>query len=569
MIRSKSFIKKAIIAATLSATLISGNIAFNLPAQTVRAEAEEAAGDIEEVGTPEMEAVNAEDESSPLVEEDISAEGTEAAGDADEVPEADASQIVGETDAPTDEEEVQAGDSDTVPSEEAVPAEGATPSDEENPADAESNEDSQDPAVKNEATDNTDDGQNTTDDGTVPAADAPEQGGGEGNGEGAGEATTEKPTLTLRSKSLAKVYDGKALVNGDEPLEVEEGWLPGDGADYNFTESITTGHAFNSFEIIPWEGTDLNDYNVDLSFGDLTVIKREGDLKYILTVTGVSGETKYNGSDQTLSGFIVNGRSYSEFRIEASGDPNENIEFSIGEATFTVSGISASVTAKDAGTHFLNISGAPVVRDASGADVTDEFSFEYFAGKLTINPREVILKSASDKKKYDGKVLENHEVTVSGDGFVDGEGVTYKFTGKQKEVGESFNYFTYVMNDGTLESNYDITVVPGKLKVKEADKKPDENNTGSDSQDNESGSDSGSSGQAAAKSDTATKPAEGDGQNGEVLGARRADEIVKEVLGARNSATDDMSDSLYGRVLVMAACIMLTTIIWGKMKKHE
>jgi hypothetical protein len=569
LIRSKFFIKKAIVAATLSATLISGNIAFNLPARTVLAEAEEADGAIEEDEAPDIAAVNAEEEGGSPEGEDISVEGTEAAGDAGEVPEAEASQITGEVGAPTDEVETQTGDSDTVPGEEATPADGDISSDDENPADDTAANDSQEPAAMNEATDNTEDGQDTAADNPVPSTDLTDQTAGEGNGEGEGETTTEKPTLTLRSKSLAKVYDGKALVNGDEPLEVEEGWLPGDGADYNFTESITTGHAFNSFEIIPWEGTDLNNYNIDLSFGDLTVIKREGDLKYILTVTGVSGETKYNGSDQTLSGFIVNGRSYSEFRIEASGDPNENIEFSIGEATFTVSGISASVTAKDAGTHFLNISGAPVVRDASGADVTDEFSFEYFAGKLTINPREVILKSASDKKKYDGKVLENHEVTVSGDGFVDGEGVTYKFTGKQKEVGESFNYFTYVMNDGTLESNYDITVVPGKLKVKEADKKPDENNTGSDSQDNESGSDSGSSGQAAAKSDTATKPAEGDGQNGEVLGARRADEIVKEVLGARNSATDDMSDSLYGRVLVMAACIMLTTIIWGKKKKHE
>ncbi len=573
MIRSKFFIKKAVIAAALSAALISSNTAFNLPTLVVTAEAGENIDDVNPDEMPDAPAVGEQDDSTPSDDEGEPIADPDATNGDEGEPEAgdntsdDGSAPVDDAAPASDDITVTPDDEGTPaqPAQPAEPAEGETPSDDENSDDAASPEDGTGALTKNEPTENPEENANPSDDPalTNDAADPT-------TGEGTQGTPTDKPKLTLKSQSLAKVYDGKPLENGNEPLEVEEGWLEGDGADYKFTTSITTGHAFNTFEVIPWEGTDLNDYEVDLGFGDLTVIEREGDLKYILTITGVSGETKYTGSEQTLSGFIVNGRSYSEFRIEASGDPNESIGFTIGDAAFTVSGISASVTAKDAGTHFLNISGAPVVRDSSGAVVTDEFQFEYFAGKFTINPREVTLKSASDKKKYDGKALKNHEVTVSGDGFAEGEGVTYKFTGQQKEVGESFNYFTYVMNEGTLESNYDITVVPGKLKVKEADKKPDNNQGSSGSEESGDNTGSDSSGSAAATSASNNTSAEVTNDTGaEVLGARRGADIAKAVAGARNSATDDSTADWYGRVLVMAACMMLTTIIWGKKKKNE
>ena len=567
MIRSKFFIKKAVVAVALSAALISGNIAFNLPSLVVTAEAGENIDDVDPDEMPESPAVGEQGDEVPSDEK-----GDPLINPDDLNPDEGEPEAADNTDdaALLTDDAAPASDDITDTPDEEIPAQPTEAADDETPAQDENSENVSDPEngtsaiPKNEPAETPEVTENPDDPALSNNAEDPTA------TEGAGETTTEKPKLTLKSQSLAKVYDGKPLENGIEPLEIEEGWLEGDGADYKFTTSITTGYAFNTFEVIPWEGTDLDDYEVEIGFGDLNVIEREGDLKYILTVTGVSGETKYSGSEQTLSGFVVNGRSYSEFRIEASGDPNESIGFTIGDAAFTVSGISASVTAKDAGTHFLNISGAPVVRDSSGADVTDEFQFEYFAGKFTINPREVTLKSASDKKKYDGKALRNHEVTISGDGFAEGEGVTYKFTGQQKEVGESFNYFTYVMNEGTLESNYDITVVPGKLKVKEADKKPDNNQGSSGSEESGDNTGSDSSGSAASSSASNSTSAELTNDTaGEVLGAKRGANIAKAVVGARNSATDDPATDWYGRVLVMAACMMLTTIIWGKKKKNE
>jgi uncharacterized repeat protein (TIGR01451 family) len=86
-------------------------------------------------------------------------------------------------------------------------------------------------------------------------------------------------------------------------------------------------------------------------------------------------------------------------------------------------------------------------------------------GQLEISKRTVKLTSAGDSKVYDGKALTNDTVTVSGDGFADGEGATYDVTGTQTLVGSSENTFTYTLNDGTLADNYAITTEFGTLTV--------------------------------------------------------------------------------------------------------
>lgn len=92
--------------------------------------------------------------------------------------------------------------------------------------------------------------------------------------------------------------------------------------------------------------------------------------------------------------------------------------------------------------------------------------------EYTITKRPVTLTSGSDEKKYDGTPLTKHEVTAATDegvGFVGGDGATYTFTGSQTEAGESDNTFDYILNDGTVATNYEITKQVGKLKVTKDD----------------------------------------------------------------------------------------------------
>jgi len=88
-----------------------------------------------------------------------------------------------------------------------------------------------------------------------------------------------------------------------------------------------------------------------------------------------------------------------------------------------------------------------------------------FTKTYKITKRLVTLTSATVSKTYDGQALTNTAITVSGDGFVEGEGASYEVTGTQTEVGNSANSFEYKLNEKTLASNYDITKVVGTLTI--------------------------------------------------------------------------------------------------------
>ena len=87
---------------------------------------------------------------------------------------------------------------------------------------------------------------------------------------------------------------------------------------------------------------------------------------------------------------------------------------------------------------------------------------------VTITKRTVTLTSGSASKAYDGTALTKHEVAVGGDGFAAGESASYSYTGSQTDVGESENTFTYVLNEGTKASNYEIATTNGTLAVTKA-----------------------------------------------------------------------------------------------------
>ena len=87
---------------------------------------------------------------------------------------------------------------------------------------------------------------------------------------------------------------------------------------------------------------------------------------------------------------------------------------------------------------------------------------------LTVVPRTVVLTSASAAKYFDGTPLTRNaqsDITVTGDGFVEGEGAVYTITGSQTEVGSSRNTFTYTLLDGTDPNNYNIIITEGTLTV--------------------------------------------------------------------------------------------------------
>ncbi len=86
---------------------------------------------------------------------------------------------------------------------------------------------------------------------------------------------------------------------------------------------------------------------------------------------------------------------------------------------------------------------------------------------LTVTPRNVTLTSESATKAYDGTPLTKPDVTVGGDGFIDGEVSDIKATGTvtNSSEGEVTNTIVYTKNQNYKDSNYSITKNEGKLSI--------------------------------------------------------------------------------------------------------
>ena len=254
-----------------------------------------------------------------------------------------------------------------------------------------------------------------------------------------------KAQVTLKSADLSKQYNGTALVNGTAALEIETGWVEGEGATYTFTGSQTVvGSSPNAFTYTLNEGTKAGNYTIDKTEGTLTVMNR--DAKYEVTVKAHSATVTYDGKAHEAAGV-------------------ETDTFVIDGATYTVSGLTTENPSKvDAGTYTNNVTGTPVVKDADGNVVTDQFMVNTENGKLVINQAEVTLTSASGEWTYDGTKHSKHEMeTVSG--FAEGEGATFTYSASITNAGNVENAFVYKLNANTKSSNYRFTTNNGTLKV--------------------------------------------------------------------------------------------------------
>ena len=230
------------------------------------------------------------------------------------------------------------------------------------------------------------------------------------------------------------------------------------------------------------EGTNKKNYDIKQVYGTLEITPA-GEAH--ITIAGSSSTEVYDGTEKRVSGFTTTdlpaGITVSlktDMKAEAKGTNAGEYPMGLTEDSFEVGGTKnykkVTITVND--------------------------------GTLTINKRKVTLTSDSATKEYDETPLTAKNVTVSGDGFADGEYAEYDVTGIQIEVGQSENTFTYRVIKGASQpakanfldklvdfllpkmdvsaatsgdpaDNYDITVVYGTLTVtqkSEPEPKPDQ-----------------------------------------------------------------------------------------------
>ena len=261
-----------------------------------------------------------------------------------------------------------------------------------------------------------------------------------------GKLTVTARKVVMTSADDEKVYDGTPLTN-DEITVTGDGFIEGEGVTYDVTGSqLDVGSSDNSFTYELNEGTLAENYIIETEEGKLTVTSPEQHI----VITANSAEKTYDGTPLTDDGF-----TYTDF-VLAGGDVLEAV-------------VEGSQT--DAGSSVNVIKSYRVMR--GDEDVTANYIFDDSVdGTLTVTKRKVTLTSGTACKIYDGKYLTCNKVEVGGDGFVEGEGATYDVTGKRKDIGWSYNDFTYKLNDNTKADNYEITVERGFLYVKDQAEKP-------------------------------------------------------------------------------------------------
>ena len=244
---------------------------------------------------------------------------------------------------------------------------------------------------------------------------------------------------TVTTDSATKTYSGTALTAGGKV----EGIVSGETVEFTTTGSQTeVGTSKNTYELV-WKSAKAINYTLAKeSIGKLTVKAK----------SIVPDDKDTPESDKT--GIKVSEPSDSKY------DGKEHKEVLTVTDTKTgkelVAGTDYSVTYSS---DLVN-AGIVKVTVAGLGNYSGSFTKTY-----KITKRSVTLTSATVSKVYDGSALTNTSITVSGDGFVEGEGASYEVTGSQTVVGNSANSFEYKLNEKTLASNYDITKVVGTLKI--------------------------------------------------------------------------------------------------------
>ena len=245
---------------------------------------------------------------------------------------------------------------------------------------------------------------------------------------------------TVTTESANKVYDGTALTAGGKI----EGIIDGEDVEFKVTGSQTNkGTSKNTYSLKWNESAIETNYKLAKeSIGDLTVTPKSiipdepdtpDDKKTGITVSNPK-DSKYDGQEH---------REVLTVKDTKTGkDLIANKDYTVVYSDDLVNAGTVKVTVTGLG----NYSGS-------------------FTKTYKITKRLVTLTSATVSKTYDGQALKNTSITVSGDGFVEGEGASYEVTGTQTSVGNSANAFEYKLNEKTLASNYDITKVVGTLTI--------------------------------------------------------------------------------------------------------
>ncbi|WP_333674511.1 InlB B-repeat-containing protein [Streptococcus parasuis] len=266
-----------------------------------------------------------------------------------------------------------------------------------------------------------------------------------------------KKNLTLEGQPREKVYDTEPLkLSGIDDLK------PG------YSTSLASGESLTA---IDFDGsqTDVGSSNAKPKSAVITTADGKNHTDYYeityldssLTVT--KRPVTVEIGSQTIEKIYDGKASTVDYKVNSISDSLYK------ESSYIhYTGSEIEMTKKDVGTYTFALQDKFV-------NINNNFEVTFLAvdGKITINPRKLMLTSATKEKAYDGTELTAQEVSVttpedtSYDGFVQGEGVDFYDFAILTNPGRRPNSFTYKPKEGTKLSNYEITDKFGMLTILE------------------------------------------------------------------------------------------------------
>lgn len=340
-----------------------------------------------------------------------------------------------------------------------------------------------------------------------------------------GSLVINKAKATIAPKDATRAYDGTDLKASEF---VTEGFVKDQGVkSATFTGSrLNVGTSKSGIDgYVLADGTNANNYDITKGTGNLEVTPVSDEVT--VTITGNAATLKYDGTEQSVTGYTVacsnglytandfdftgaavaKGTNVGTYDMELKSEDFKNTNGNFSKVTFVVVDGQLTITPKsvdpEAGKGMsvgklphITYNGKsqkqkPEVKDGNtllteGTDYTLSYSEDTtnvgtvtvtvegkgnYAGEAEVTyeilKRQVTLESASASKVYDGTPLTKPEVTVGGDGFVEGEVSGLKAIGTVTNVadGEVDNEIVWDWAEGFGEGNYDITKTEGKLSI--------------------------------------------------------------------------------------------------------
>lgn len=280
--------------------------------------------------------------------------------------------------------------------------------------------------------------------------------------------TITKRTVNVTAPSDEKIYDGTPLntfyntANYQAATITGDGFVTGEGFEYFvYTDesSITApGSIKNVIDVDASpliEGTDLEtNYVINYYTGDLKILNRPADQKYIATITPDGLNTTYDGTEKVVNTF-------------KSSFTDQNQQPLSG---FRVEGVTFEARGTNADTYKVEQTGTIKIVDTFGNEVTDQFTITVDDASLVINKRNVTITAASQTFDYDGKDHSNNGSSVTEGSLADGHNYTAEVTGTVHNQGDEAdnvisNIHIYDGENNDVTTNYQIKPVNGRLSV--------------------------------------------------------------------------------------------------------